>query len=118
VPQVTKFDDVRNFFDRVYFELRNLGITSEERAINYAATNAFQIGHVYASAIKENMELDAIEVERSPICRVDSDCWDVKLLFFYPDRQVQTVRRAYRFTVDVSDVVPVMVGPVRAWFVR
>jgi hypothetical protein len=118
VPPVTKFDDVRNFFDRVYFELRNLGITSEERAINYAATNAFQIGHVYASAIKENMELDAIEVERSPICRVDSDCWDVKLLFFYPDRQVQTVRRAYRFTVDVSDVVPVMVGPVRAWFVR
>jgi hypothetical protein len=28
------------------------------------------------------------------------------------------VRRAYRFTVDVSDVVPVMVGPVRAWYVR
>ena len=27
-------------------------------------------------------------------------------------------RKVYRFTVDVSDVVPVTVGPVRSWFVR
>ena len=114
----TTQEHVRNFFDRVYFELRNLGVTSRDRAVNYAATNAFQIGTVFSSAILENLELDAIEVERSPVCRVDSDCWDVKLLFFYPERQVQTVRRAYRFTVDVSDVVPVMVGAVRSWFVR
>jgi len=26
--------------------------------------------------------------------------------------------KVYRFTVDVSDVVPVTVGPVRSWFVR
>jgi len=39
-------------------------------------------------------------------------------MFFFPERQVQTVRRAYRFTVDVSDVVPVTVGAVRDWFVR
>jgi hypothetical protein len=31
---------------------------------------------------------------------------------------VQTVRKVYRFTVDVSDVVPVTVGPMRSWFVR
>jgi hypothetical protein len=109
---------VRSFLDRVYHELRNLGATPEERAINYAATNAFQIGSVYDAAIREEMELDSIEVERSPICRPESDCWDVKVHFFYPQRQVQTVRRAYRFTVDVSDIVPVMVGPVRSWFVR
>jgi hypothetical protein len=64
------------------------------------------------------MELDAIEVERSPICRLDSDCWDVKIHFFYPERQVQTVRKVYRFTVDVSDLVPVTVGPMRSWYVR
>jgi hypothetical protein len=52
------------------------------------------------------------------VCRPDSDCWDVKLHFFFPARQVQTVRKVYRFTVDVSDVVPVTVGPVRSWFVR
>ena len=64
------------------------------------------------------MDLESIEVEHSPVCRPGSDCWDVKLHFFFPARQVQTVRKVYRFTVDVSDVVPVTVGPVRSWFVR
>jgi hypothetical protein len=31
---------------------------------------------------------------------------------------VQTVRKVYRFTVDVSDTVPVTVGPLRSWFTR
>ncbi len=113
-----KVNAVRGFLDRIYHELRNLGVAAEERAINYAATNAFQIQPVYESALKESMELDSIDVERSLICRQDSDCWDVKIYFFYPQRQVQTVRKVYRFTVDVSDVVPVTVGPVRSWFVR
>jgi len=109
---------VHNFLDRVYFELRNLGLTPEQRAINFAATNAFNIETVYQQAMKEHLDLDTIEVERSPVCRPESDCWDVKLMFFFPERQVQTVRRAYRFTIDVSDVVPVTIGPVRSWFVR
>jgi cyanobactin maturation PatA/PatG family protease len=113
-----KHAGVRSFLERVYFELRNLGITPQQRAMNHAGTNAFNIERVYESAMKEDMDLDSIEVERSPVCRPDSDCWDVKLLFFFPDRQVQTVRKVYRFTVDVSDVVPVTVGPVRSWFVR
>jgi cyanobactin maturation PatA/PatG family protease len=109
---------LREFLDRVYFQLYNLGVTPQERAINFAGTNAFNIEKVYESAMKEEMDLDTIEVERSPICRPESDCWHVKLFFFFPDRQVQTVRKIYRFTVDVSDVVPVTVGPVRSWFVR
>jgi cyanobactin maturation PatA/PatG family protease len=113
-----KLQGVRNFLERAYFEIRNLGITAEERALNFAATNAFNIERVFESAIKDKMELDTIEVERSPICRPDSDCWDVKLLFFFPQREVQTVRKAFRFTVDVSDVVPVTVGPMRSWYVR
>jgi hypothetical protein len=64
------------------------------------------------------MELDTIETERSPICRPDSDCWDVKLTFFDPERVFQRARKTHRFTVDVSDVVPVTVGPVRSWYVR
>jgi hypothetical protein len=111
---------VTSFLDQVYFELRNLGITPHERAVNYAATNAFNIAQTFKLVLeeKEKLELETIEVERSPICRPDSDCWDVKQFFFFPDRQVQTVRKVYRFTVDVSDVVPVTVGPVRWWFVR
>jgi cyanobactin maturation PatA/PatG family protease len=109
---------VRNFLHKVYYELRNLGVAAEERAINFAATNAFEVGKAFEAAHREAMELDTVEVERSTICRPESDCWDVKIYFFYPERQVQTVRKVYRFTVDVSDVVPVTVGPLRSWFVR
>jgi cyanobactin maturation PatA/PatG family protease len=109
---------VRDLLLKVYHELRNLGVTAEERALNYAATNAFQFARAFEGALKAGMELDTVEVERSPISRPDSDCWDVKIYFFYPDRPVQAVRKVYRFTVDVSDVVPVTVGPMRTWSVR
>jgi PatG C-terminal/Subtilase family/PatG Domain len=111
-------EGVNDFLDRVYFELRNLGQKPQERAINFAATNAFQIAGVYESAMREDMDLDSIDVERSPIGRPGTDCWDVKIVFFFPQRQVQTVRKVYRFTVDVTDVVPVTVGQVRSWFIR
>jgi len=113
-----KVEGVRNFLHRVYYELRNLGVTAEERAINFAATNASKVAGVFHLAAADFLELDTLSVERSPICRPGSECWDVKMTFFYPDRPVQSVRKAYRFTVDVSDVVPVLVGPIRSWSVR
>ena len=54
---------VGEFLDRVYFEMRNLGVTSKDRAMNYAGANAFNIEKVFESAIKEHMTLDLIEVE-------------------------------------------------------
>jgi cyanobactin maturation PatA/PatG family protease len=109
---------VRNFLDKVYYGLRNLGVLPQDRALNFAATNAYNFELVYESAIKEQMELESINVVPSPFCRPGSDCWDVEVYFFYPERQVQTVRRVHRFTVDVSDTVPVTVGPTRSWFTR
>ena len=113
-----KTEAVANFLERIYHELRNLGLTPQERSLNYAATNALNVERVFESALRGEMELDTIEVERSPICRPDSDCWDVKLTFFDPRRQLERARRVYRFTVDVSDVCPVTVGKVRSWSVR
>lgn len=106
---------IGNFLDRVSYELRNLGIDPRERALNYAATNAFQVARVYESAIAESLTLDGINVDRSPICRPHSDCWDVSLTFFDPLQRLTRSRRVYRFTVDVSDVIPVTVGSVRHW---
>lgn len=112
-----KLRSLRNFLERIYFELRNLGVSPGERAINFAATNAFQIERVFERALNDDLELDTISVEKSQICRPDSDCWDVKLQFFDPEKQHQRARRVFRFTVDVSDLVPVTVGPVRSWSV-
>lgn len=109
---------VRNFLERVYFELRNLGREPHERAINFAATNAFEVERVYERAIGEDMELDTIGVEPSAVCPPGSDCWDVKVVFFFPNNPTQTVRRLYQFTVDVADVVPATVGPMRSWSIR
>ncbi|WP_234859079.1 PatA/PatG family cyanobactin maturation protease [Aquimarina aquimarini] len=106
---------IHNFLDRVYYELRNLGISAEERAINYAATNAFQLAQVFNNAVKDQMELSEIDVERSPICAPNSDCWDVKLTFFNPIKRTEQARKVYRFTVDVSHVIPVTVGEIRSW---
>lgn len=110
-----KVDGVQNFLERVYYEVRNLGTSPQERAMNYAATNAFQVSDVYNKAIEADMKLDSIQVERSPICRPGSDCWDVKLTFFNPAKRLEQARHVHRFTVDVSEVIPVTVGKVRHW---
>jgi cyanobactin maturation PatA/PatG family protease len=115
---VQKREAVANFLERVYHELRNLGISSQERAINYAAANALNVSRIFEAALKEEMELDAIEAEPSPICRPGSDCWEIRLTFFNPARVFEQARKVYRFSVDVSDVCPVMVGDVRSWYVR
>lgn len=114
-PEDDLLSDIANFLERIYYEIRNLGGTPQERAINYAATNAFQLESVFTAALQNGMKLDAIGVERSPICRPDSDCWDVKLTFFDPSRRLEQAREVFRFTIDVSDVVPVTVGAVRRW---
>jgi cyanobactin maturation PatA/PatG family protease len=102
------------FLNRLYYEFRNLGQTSRDRALNYTATNAFQAAQVWSEASSAGMQLDTIEVEKSPFCRMDSDCWDVKLRFFDPEND-RKARKIYRFTIDVSDVMPVTVGTVRSW---
>ena len=105
---------LEGFLNRVYYDLRNLGATSRDRALNFAATNAFQAATTFTLAIGEGMELDAITVEKSPICRLDSDCWDVKLKFFDPENN-KRAKRVFRFTIDVSDTIPVTLGEVRTW---
>jgi cyanobactin maturation PatA/PatG family protease len=106
---------IYNFLERVYYELRNLGLTPQERAVNYAATNAFQVSQVFASAVREELALGNISVERSPICRPGSDCWDVKLTFFAPRNRLERANQVFRIAVDVSSVVPATVGAVRSW---
>jgi cyanobactin maturation PatA/PatG family protease len=105
---------LRSFLNRIYYDLRNLGTTSQDRALNFSATNAFQAASTFAQAVGAGMELDSITVEKSPFCRLDSDCWDVKLKFFDPENS-RRAKKVYRFTIDVSDIIPVTLGEVRTW---
>lgn len=105
---------IREVLDRIYYDYRNLGVTPQERALNYAATNAFQISVAISQATLNDRVIEAIDVVKSPICRTDSDCYDVKLRFFDPDN-LQRSRTVKRFTIDVSDVIPVTIGQMRSW---
>ncbi len=67
-----------SFLNRVYYDLRNLGQMARDRALNFAATNAFQAVQTFSEAVAIGMELDNIEVEKSPFCRYGSECWDVR----------------------------------------
>jgi cyanobactin maturation PatA/PatG family protease len=109
--------EVSRFLDRLYYELANLGVAPQDRAVNYAATNIYQVASVYQEALEQNLRLDNIALERSPVCRPGSDCWDVKLTLFDPSQRFERAREVYRLTVDVSEVIPVTVGKLRHWSV-
>ncbi|MEV7558951.1 S8 family serine peptidase [Streptomyces sp. NPDC089795] len=115
---------VRAFLDKIYYQFRNLGQSSSDRALNYAGTNAFLFG----SQISEGLlsaktvpgsedhfyALDSIRVSKSPHCRVGSDCQDVIITFFDPEDERRS-RVHYLFTVDVSDEHPVSLAPVHTF---
>lgn len=119
---------VHNYLNKLYFQLRNLGQSSPDRALNFSATNAFQVTETMVSAINpvaaglvpkptDHMglyTLDTVSVSKSPYCRFDSDCWDVHLVFFDPVNVLQA-RLVFQFTIDVSDEMPVTLGPIRKW---
>lgn len=109
----------------MYFEFRNLGQNPADRALNYSATNLFQLGSALAKIINPKelipniaegtlYAFHSISVSKSPYCRADSDCWDVQLVFFNPDND-QTANLVVQFTVDVSDTMPVTLAPTRFW---
>ncbi|MEH2246147.1 S8 family peptidase [Nostoc sp.] len=107
---------LKSFLHRIYYDLRNLGQLDRDRALNFAATNAFQAASTFESAIVSGMGLESIEVEKSPFCRLNSNCWDVKLKFFDSENGSRA-KKVYRFTIDVANIMPVTLGQVRSWSV-
>jgi hypothetical protein len=111
---------VRQMLDKVYYQLRNLGQSPPDRAINFQATNAF----IFTEAISRGLlsgevvdgdstnlyTLDSITAIKSPYCRVDSDCWDVQITFFDSEND-RRARVVFQSTIDVSDELPVQLAP-------
>jgi cyanobactin maturation PatA/PatG family protease len=98
--------DLLNFLDRVYYQFRNFGIAPED---------AYQAREVFDHAAALSLVLSTINVTKSPMCRPDSDCWDVNLVMIDDNPERAGVSWTYRYTVDVSDVIPVTVGRMRRW---
>ncbi|MET9894444.1 S8 family serine peptidase [Streptomyces sp. NPDC006465] len=118
---------LRAFLDKIYYQFRNLGQSSADRALNYAGTNGFLFGSqlkdgilsgkTVAGSSNNPWALDTITVSKSPYCRPGSDCQDVVVSFFDPDND-RRARRSYQFTFDVSDELPVSLAPVHTFLDR
>ncbi|MBT2393406.1 S8 family serine peptidase [Streptomyces sp. ISL-1] len=112
---------VRALLDKVYWQFRNLGQSSADRALNAAGTNAFLVGSEMRDGLLSAKHLpgkddnfytlDTVRVSKSPFCRPGSDCQEVILEFFDPEND-RRARVSYLFTFDVSDELPVSLAPV------
>ncbi|WP_441957300.1 PatA/PatG family cyanobactin maturation protease [Mycolicibacterium houstonense] len=117
---------LRQMLDKVYYELRNLGQSSADRAINYTATNAFIFSDLMAKGLLAGelvdgdvtslYSLENITAVKSPFGRLDCDCWDVKITFFSPENE-RRARVVYQATVDVSDPWPVQLAPIHQYLI-
>ncbi|MFE7439320.1 S8 family serine peptidase [Streptomyces chartreusis] len=115
---------IRAMLDKFYYEFRNLGQSSPDRALNYAATNAFLAGQQIAEGLLSAKHvpgpedrfyaLDRVTVTKSPYCRIDSDCQLVSLVFFDPEDERRS-NVTFQFTVDVSRTIPVILAPPRTF---
>jgi thiazoline dehydrogenase / protease len=112
-PQALR-DALADFLKRVYFERHNYGLTSRDRAVNFAATNCFQAASAFARALAGGRVLKTIVVDKSPNCRMHSDCWELYLDFYDPNDRKRAIQ-VFQFTIDVSDIMPVTVGTVKSW---
>jgi len=119
-------DLVRTFLDKIYYQFRNLGQSSADRALNYAGTNGVLFGSqvtqglsgsVLRSSTSTLWSLDTITVSKSPYCRPGSDCQDVVVTFFDPEND-RRAKKSYLFTIDVSDELPVSLAPVHHFLER
>jgi hypothetical protein len=106
---------LQDFLERIYYEVRNLGQAPSDRAINFMATNILEASNVFAEAVKDGKVLDSIYAEKSPLCRPKSVCFDVVMRFFDPAHRLEKALDEYRLTLDVSDVAPVPIGKRRKW---
>jgi hypothetical protein len=115
---------LQSYLDRIQFALRNLGNSSPERALNFAATYATtQVlprfgATLFGAMYVQGMQLDAFEVTRNSTCRPGGDCWDVLFKFFNPASNTEWARSMFRATVDVSAVKPLLLGPLQRWSER
>jgi hypothetical protein len=108
---------LRDFLERVYHGMRNQGLAPQDRAVNHAATDVFQAGKAIATVLRlhKEAELERVRVRPCSISHAHSCCCEIELSFSNVSKRSATLRRAYRYMIDASDVVPVTVGAIRSW---
>ena len=107
---------IGDLVDSLYEAVRNAGRAPDERALNFASTQL--LGYIVASyqdLLNNPLELDGIPAPQpSAVCRTGSLCFDVEVSFFDPVN-IQKALTVVRQTIDVSDVVPVLLDGLKSF---
>lgn len=110
---------LQSYLDRIHFDLRNMGVTAQERALNFAATYAATQalprlgGTLFGAMFAQGAMFEGCEVSRNSRCRAGGNCWDLVFSFFYPAHVGEWSRWRFRLTVDVGAVKPLIVGQLQ-----
>ncbi len=113
-PSDAVVESIDQFFHQVYFRDRQEPEISRDRAVNFAATNGYQVAAAFMDAMADGFHYANYRTQYSPFARVSGLCWDVVVQFIDPSED-QRAMREYRLTVDIADVMPVTVGRLRRW---
>jgi hypothetical protein len=105
---------VTDFLQQVYFRADQEPEVTRDRAVNFAATNGYQVAAAFLDAMRDGLQYIGYRTEYSPFARVGGMCWDVIVQFNDP-KKGSRAKREYRMTVDIADVMPVTVGRLRRW---
>jgi hypothetical protein len=105
---------LRDLLQRIYFQFPSFGRTPRDRVWNYAGTNLFMYRRVREEL--RGKVLGSIQIDSSTLRRPNSDCRDITVTFFDP--ATPFLGMAVRYTVDVTDAIPVPVGELHQWRVR
>nr|WP_042873154.1 MULTISPECIES: hypothetical protein [Dickeya] len=66
---------------------------------------------MFRKSFAEGLFLNKISATLSPVSYPESDCWDLVLEFFNPKEHLALLHaNLYRYTVDVSNVMPFIIG--------
>ena len=104
---------IADLLDRLDEDVRNSGLAAEERALNFASTQHYELLARVLGDLRGPFEVDTVlPPTRSQHCREGSDCWDVEVSFFDPSN-ITAAPIIVRQSVDVSDVVPCHIDETR-----
>jgi hypothetical protein len=116
-----------SFMDGLDRHLTNQGVSSRERAINFAVAQASRSAQpqlasqrptsVLAGALAHGLTLWTIDASRAPLSRPGSDAWDVVMVLCDALPTDGGSKLVYRTTVDVAEVQPTQIAPWRSWAV-
>ncbi|MDY7228924.1 hypothetical protein [Hyalangium rubrum] len=107
---------LQRFVEQLSLKAWNLGTSARDRALNFAITHAFRAGEVFEDAFQSQLVLDTVSVEGSTASSPGCECWDVKLRFRDPAGRHEHARKVYRYTVDVNDSIPSLLGGLHTRF--